>query len=143
MLKIAGPDVVTGKKCPNPLVAVDESAGVVLEQLQLLNSPAFHVKMSAPAHPLCSSRTTMSHNQPMGHHFRPAASAHLPPPSPPTPLPLPPSHGRSSLLFDRAGSRDVEIRYLDIYVDRAVQVSIMETLLSKWHRAGVQQDFRC
>ena len=62
---------------------------------------------------------------------------------PPTPLPLPPSHGRSSLLFDRAGSRDVEIRYLDIYVDRAVQVSIMETLLSKWHRAGVQQDFRC
>eukprot|EP01052_Picozoa_sp_SAG31_P007094 SAG31_NODE_334_length_17513_cov_10.799989_2_plen_429_part_00 len=60
--------LLTGKKCPNPLLKIDGSTGVLLEQLQLVNSPSFHVGLS--------------------------------------------------------GSRNVEVRYMDIYVDRAAQRKI-------------------
>jgi hypothetical protein len=36
--------LLTGHKCPSPLIAVQESQGVLLEQLQLLNAPSFHVR---------------------------------------------------------------------------------------------------
>jgi hypothetical protein len=38
--------LLTGKKCPSPLINVASSSDVLLEQLQLVNSPSFHVRMS-------------------------------------------------------------------------------------------------
>ena len=57
--------LATGKKAPSPLIQISDSQDVLLEQLQLLSAPSFHVMSK--------------------------------------------------------GSRDVEVRYLDIFVDRKVQ----------------------
>ena len=42
--------LLTGKKCPSPLIHITGAQNVLVEQLQLINSPGFHVKIDESRH---------------------------------------------------------------------------------------------
>jgi hypothetical protein len=42
--------LLTGKKCPSPLIHITESLNILVEELQLINAPGFHIKIDASRH---------------------------------------------------------------------------------------------
>ena len=42
--------LLTGKKCPSPLIHITGAENVRVEQLQLINAPGFHVKIDGSRH---------------------------------------------------------------------------------------------